>query len=54
MPTAGGTYTYVEEGGAENWEAYCPAEGKRICSSYADDGFAMYEFAFKELGFRLP
>ncbi|MCI42971.1 hypothetical protein A2U01_0064208, partial [Trifolium medium] len=40
-PTAGGTYTHVEEGDAENWEVYCPAEGKCVC-------------AFKELGFRLP
>ncbi|MCI22158.1 hypothetical protein A2U01_0043334, partial [Trifolium medium] len=53
-PTAGGTYTLVEEGSTENWEVYCQAEGKRVCSSYSDDGFAMYEFAFKELGFRLP
>ncbi|MCI39374.1 hypothetical protein A2U01_0060605, partial [Trifolium medium] len=38
----------------ENWEVYCPAEGKRVCSPYSDDGFTMYEFAFKDLKFRLP
>ncbi|MCI02597.1 hypothetical protein A2U01_0023630 [Trifolium medium] len=53
-PTAGGTYTLVEEGNVENWEVYCPAEEKRVCSPYSDDGFAMYEFAFKDLKFRLP
>ncbi|MCI42786.1 hypothetical protein A2U01_0064023, partial [Trifolium medium] len=42
--TAGGMYTLVEEGNAENWEVYCPAEGKRVFSSYSDDRFAMYEF----------
>ncbi|PNX65922.1 hypothetical protein L195_g054788 [Trifolium pratense] len=29
-------------------------EGQRVCSSFDKHGFAMYEFVFKELGFRLP
>ncbi|MCI86157.1 hypothetical protein A2U01_0107436, partial [Trifolium medium] len=56
-PTAGGTYTIVEdgeEGQGRNWDVYCPTAGKRVCSEFSDDGFAMYEFAFKDLGFRLP
>ncbi|MCI56918.1 hypothetical protein A2U01_0078169, partial [Trifolium medium] len=55
--TAGGTYTIVEdvgEGQEQNWDIYCPTAGKCVCSEFSDDGFAMYEFAFKELGFRLP
>ncbi|MCI93352.1 hypothetical protein A2U01_0114650, partial [Trifolium medium] len=31
-----------------------PLEGKRICSAFSEDGFSMYEFAFKDLKFRLP
>ncbi|GAU22737.1 hypothetical protein TSUD_138610 [Trifolium subterraneum] len=42
------------EGEPVNWEAYMPAEGKRICSEFSAGGFAMYEFIFKELRFRLP
>ncbi|MCI11830.1 hypothetical protein A2U01_0032932, partial [Trifolium medium] len=38
----------------QNWDVYCPTAGKRVCSEFFDDGFSMYEFAFKELGFRLP
>jgi hypothetical protein len=29
-------------------------EGKRVCSTFSEDGFAMYEYAFEELGLRLP
>jgi hypothetical protein len=29
-------------------------EEKRVCSTFSEDGFAMYEYAFKELGLRLP
>jgi hypothetical protein len=28
--------------------------GKQVCSKFSEDGFAMYEYAFKELGLRLP
>ncbi|MCI42558.1 hypothetical protein A2U01_0063795, partial [Trifolium medium] len=52
-PTAGEKFLTVEDGSGKNWELYYPVEGKRICSAYSEDGFAMYEFAFKELGFRL-
>ncbi|MCI55440.1 hypothetical protein A2U01_0076691, partial [Trifolium medium] len=31
-----------------------PLAGKQICSKYDGDGFAMYEFEFRDLGFRLP
>ncbi|MCI62153.1 hypothetical protein A2U01_0083410, partial [Trifolium medium] len=31
-----------------------PLAGKQICSKYDEDGFAMYEFMFKDLRFRLP
>ncbi|MCI53623.1 hypothetical protein A2U01_0074870, partial [Trifolium medium] len=47
--TAGGTHTTIEEGLVKNWDTYCPVVGKRVCSPYSEDGFAMYEFAFKEL-----
>ncbi|MCI79436.1 hypothetical protein A2U01_0100707, partial [Trifolium medium] len=52
-----GVYTIVEdteEGQEQNWDVYCSTTGKRVCSEFSDDGFAMYEFAFKELGFRFP
>ncbi|CAJ2652552.1 unnamed protein product [Trifolium pratense] len=49
-------YTIVEDvrNGPVNWETHLPEEGKRICSTFSEDGFAMYELAFKELGFKLP
>ncbi|GAU28895.1 hypothetical protein TSUD_293470 [Trifolium subterraneum] len=50
-------HTIVEdrgEGDPENWEVHVPEEGKRVCSEFSEGGFAMYEFAFKDLGFRLP
>ncbi|MCI09924.1 hypothetical protein A2U01_0031015, partial [Trifolium medium] len=56
-PTAGGVYIIVEdteEGQEQNWGVYCPTAGKRVCSEFSEDGFTMYEFAFKELRFRLP
>ncbi|MCH85859.1 hypothetical protein A2U01_0006711 [Trifolium medium] len=56
-PTAGRVYTIVEdtkEGQQQNWDVYCLTAEKRVCSEFSDDGFAMYEFAFKELGFRFP
>ncbi|MCI21342.1 hypothetical protein A2U01_0042509, partial [Trifolium medium] len=42
------------EGREHNWDVYCPTAEKRVCSEFSDDGFAMYEFAIKELGFGLP
>ncbi|MCH82876.1 hypothetical protein A2U01_0003689 [Trifolium medium] len=56
-PTTGETCTIVEhreDGQEPNWDVYCPTAGKRVCSEFSDNGFIMYEFAFKELGFRLP
>ncbi|CAJ2655512.1 unnamed protein product [Trifolium pratense] len=47
-------FTIVEEAGSVNWEVHAPAEGERICSSYTEGGFTMYEMAFKEMGYRLP
>ncbi|CAJ2635127.1 unnamed protein product [Trifolium pratense] len=49
-------YTIVENNGAGpvNWEVHVPAVGERICSSYTEGGFTMYELAFRELGYRLP
>ncbi|PNX72089.1 hypothetical protein L195_g027978, partial [Trifolium pratense] len=35
------------------WVAPEP-RGERICSSYIEGGFTMYEMAFKEMGYRLP
>jgi hypothetical protein len=43
-----------EEGAPCHWRAWSPVEGKRVCSTFSEDGFAMYEYAFKELGLRLP
>ncbi|MCI61645.1 hypothetical protein A2U01_0082902, partial [Trifolium medium] len=43
-PTAGEVYTIVEdteEGQEPNWDVYCPTAGKRVCSEFSDDGFAM-------------
>ncbi|MCH95064.1 hypothetical protein A2U01_0016037, partial [Trifolium medium] len=57
MPTAIGVHTIVEdreEGQEKNWDVYCPTEGRRICSKFSEDGFAMYEFVFKDLRFRSP
>ncbi|PNX65531.1 hypothetical protein L195_g062648, partial [Trifolium pratense] len=36
-------YTIVEDvgNGPVNWEAHLPEEGKRICSTFSEDGFAM-------------
>ncbi|MCI83111.1 hypothetical protein A2U01_0104386, partial [Trifolium medium] len=42
------------EGQEKNWDVFCPIVGKRVCSEFSDDRFTMYEFAFKDLGFRLP
>ncbi|GAU29988.1 hypothetical protein TSUD_160730 [Trifolium subterraneum] len=42
------------EGDLENWEVHVPEEGKRVCLEFSVGGFAMYEFAFKDLKFRLP
>jgi hypothetical protein len=50
-------HTIVEdigEGDPENWEVHVPEEGKRVCSEFSKGGFAMYEFALKDLRFRLP
>ncbi|PNX62585.1 hypothetical protein L195_g053060 [Trifolium pratense] len=47
-------FTIVEGAGPVNWEVHMPAEGERICSSYTEGGFTMYEMAFKEMGYRLP
>ncbi|MCI57657.1 hypothetical protein A2U01_0078908, partial [Trifolium medium] len=55
-PKTPNLHTLVEERGdsPENWEVHMPLTGKRICSRYDGDGFAMYEFVFRDLGFRLP
>ncbi|MCI46365.1 hypothetical protein A2U01_0067605, partial [Trifolium medium] len=53
-PTTSGKFLTVEDGPGKNWDMYYLVEGKQICSAYSEDGFAMYEFAFKELGFRMP
>ncbi|MCI73729.1 hypothetical protein A2U01_0094993, partial [Trifolium medium] len=38
----------------QNWEVHRPDPEHRICSKFTDDGFGMYEFAFKDLKMRLP
>ncbi|MCI13017.1 hypothetical protein A2U01_0034129, partial [Trifolium medium] len=54
-PTAVGVFTIVKEDLEEpNWEVHAPDRRERICSRFSDNGFSMYEFVFKELGFRLP
>ncbi|MCH90828.1 hypothetical protein A2U01_0011751 [Trifolium medium] len=49
-------HTVVEErrDGLKNWEVDISHEGARICSKFDEEGFAMYEFVFKNLRFRLP
>ncbi|MCH82339.1 hypothetical protein A2U01_0003142 [Trifolium medium] len=49
-------YTIVDDkgNGPANWDTYMFVEGKWIYSPYAEDGFAMYEVAFKDLRYRLP
>jgi hypothetical protein len=52
-----GVFTIVEEraeGAPCHWRAWSPLEEKRVCSEFSEDGFAMYEYVFKELGLRLP
>jgi hypothetical protein len=52
-----GVFTIVEdreENAPCHWRAWSPLEEKRVCSTFSEDGFAMYEYAFRELGFRLP
>jgi hypothetical protein len=54
---ATGVFTIVKEraeGAPCHWRAWSPLEEKRVCSAFPEDGFAMYEYAFKELGMRLP
>ncbi|MCI40573.1 hypothetical protein A2U01_0061806, partial [Trifolium medium] len=55
-PTYSGVLTIVEEGWEvqQNWEVHRPDPEHRICSKFIDDGFGMYEFAFKDLKLRLP
>jgi hypothetical protein len=52
-----GVFTIVEEraeGAPCHWRAWSPLEEKWVCSEFSEDGFAMYEYVFKELGLRLP
>ncbi|XP_058768189.1 uncharacterized protein LOC131641912 [Vicia villosa] len=52
-----GAFTEIEvlrEGEAPNYQVMCPSPDERICSRFNGDGFAMYEYVFKELGFRMP
>src|SRR4051812_29499209 len=44
----------LREGEEPNYRVICPSMDERICSRFEGDGFAMYEYVFKELGFRLP
>ncbi|MCI56118.1 hypothetical protein A2U01_0077369, partial [Trifolium medium] len=37
-----------------NWRVFLPGDDDRVCSSYSEQGFAMYEFVFSQLGLRLP
>src|ERR1051325_5239667 len=44
----------LDEGIEGSWVVQIPGPGRRICSSYSSTRFPMYEFAFREAGFRLP
>ncbi|XP_058786440.1 uncharacterized protein LOC131661054 [Vicia villosa] len=52
-----GAFREVEERGPSdelNFQVVCPSADERICSHFHGDSFAMYEYVFRELGFRLP
>ncbi|MCH79894.1 hypothetical protein A2U01_0000655 [Trifolium medium] len=52
-PTAGGMHTEIEDvqpGEPDDWDI-CPSASHCVCSEFSDDEFAMYEFAFSDLGF---
>lgn len=44
----------MAEGAVRHWESFPPDATQRICSAYRKLRFPMYEFAFKEVGMRLP
>jgi hypothetical protein len=53
--TSLGVFTILEEDPEpENFAVYNPSPHQRICSTFHQEGFGMYEFVFKELGLRLP
>jgi hypothetical protein len=54
-PTSLGVFTILEEDPAPgNFAVYNPGPQHRICSTFHQDGFGMYEFVFIELQLRLP
>ncbi|MCH82312.1 hypothetical protein A2U01_0003114, partial [Trifolium medium] len=55
--TSGRKFISVEEriGDApSNWAAHVVGKDQRVFSDFGKDGFAMYEFAFERLWFRMP
>jgi hypothetical protein len=48
-------FTILEEDPAPgDFRAYNVGPHQKICTTFHEDGFSMYEFVFKELGLRLP
>ena len=45
---------FTQLGTEGDWAVHLPEHDDRICSSFRDDMFPMYEYVFKEMRLRLP
>ncbi|GAU47342.1 hypothetical protein TSUD_302110 [Trifolium subterraneum] len=47
-------FTDIEIPGHADWEVRIPVARQRICSTFKNGGFPMYQIAFEHMGLRLP
>ncbi|GAU39236.1 hypothetical protein TSUD_396830 [Trifolium subterraneum] len=47
-------FTDIEIPGHADWEVRIPGAKQRICSTFKNGGFSMYQIAFEHMGLRLP
>src|SRR6266487_595720 len=47
-------FTDIEIPGHADWEVRIPGARQRICSTFKNGGFPMYQIAFEHMGLRLP
>ncbi|GAU19533.1 hypothetical protein TSUD_303460 [Trifolium subterraneum] len=47
-------FTEIEDPGHANWEVRIPGARQRICSSFKNGGFPVYQIIFEHMGLRLP
>ncbi|GAU50922.1 hypothetical protein TSUD_411190 [Trifolium subterraneum] len=47
-------FTEIEDPGHANWEVRIPGAKQRICSSFKNGGFPVYQIIFEHMGLRLP